>query len=43
MLLKGIGEPFDVHEIRTDLVARSIALLKSLEAERARSTAQKAS
>ena len=43
MLLKGIGEPFDVHEIRTDLVARSISLLKSLEAERARSTAQKAS
>ena len=43
MLLKGIGEPFDVHEIRTDLVARSIDLLKSLEAERAASAAQKAS
>ena len=43
MLLKGIGEPFDVHEIRTDLLARSIDTLKSLEAERTTSSAQKAS
>jgi len=43
MLLKGIGQPFDVHEIRTDLVARSIGLLKSLEAARSASAAQKAS
>ncbi len=43
MLLKGIGRPFDIHEIRTDLVVRSIALLKSLEAERTNASAKKAS
>ena len=43
MLLKGIGRPFDVHEIRTDLVVRSIALLKSLEADRTNASAKKAS
>jgi 3-dehydroquinate synthase len=43
MLLKSIGEPFDVHEIRPDLVARSIATLKTLDAERSSSSAKKAS
>jgi 3-dehydroquinate synthase len=35
MLLKGIGHPFDAHEMRTDLVLQSIAILKRLEAARA--------
>jgi 3-dehydroquinate synthase len=43
MLLKGIGRPFDVHEIRRDLVVRSIHMLKALEADRVDSSAQKAS
>jgi 3-dehydroquinate synthase len=43
MLLKDIGQPFDVHEIRTDLVVRSIEIIKSMEAERAASSAKKAS
>ncbi len=43
MLLKDIGQPFDVHEIRTDLVVRSIEIIKSLEAERVASAAKKAS
>ena len=43
MLLKEIGEPIDVHEISTDLVRRSIATIKTLEAERMRSAAKKAS
>jgi 3-dehydroquinate synthase len=43
MLLKDIGQPFDVHEVRTDLVVRSIEIIKSLEAERAASAAKKAS
>jgi 3-dehydroquinate synthase len=43
MLLKDIGQPFDVHEIRADLVVRSIEIIKSMEAERAASSAKKAS
>ena len=43
MLLKGIGRPFDVHEIRRDLVVRSIGMLKALEADRVDSAAKKAS
>ena len=31
MLLRGIGDPFDAHEIRKDLVARSIDILKALQ------------
>jgi len=43
MLLKGIGRPFDIHELRRDLVIRSIDTLKALEAERVDSAAKKAS
>ena len=43
MLLKDIAQPFDVHAMRTDLVRRSIAMIKSLETERVRSAAKKAS
>jgi 3-dehydroquinate synthase len=43
MLLKDIGDPFDVHDIRPELVARSIALLKTLHAERSAASAKKAS
>jgi|RhiMethySRZTD1v2_1073278.scaffolds.fasta_scaffold242656_2 3-dehydroquinate synthase len=43
MLLKEIGQPFDVHEVRADLVRQSIATIKTLEAERVRSAAKKAS
>jgi 3-dehydroquinate synthase len=43
MLLKEIGQPFDVHEVRTDLVQQAVATIKTLEAERARSAAKKAS
>ncbi|HEU4934851.1 MAG TPA: 3-dehydroquinate synthase [Vicinamibacterales bacterium] len=43
MLLKEIGQPFDVHEVRADLVRQSIATIKTLEAERMRSAAKKAS
>ena len=32
MLLKGIGQPFDVHEIRRDTMVRSIAVLKTIAA-----------
>ena len=32
MLLRGIGEPFDAHEIHRDLVMRSIEILKGLQA-----------
>jgi 3-dehydroquinate synthase len=32
MLLKGIGQPFDVHEIRRDTMVRSISVLKAIEA-----------
>jgi 3-dehydroquinate synthase len=31
MLLRGIGEPFDAHEINRDLVARSVEILKGLQ------------
>jgi 3-dehydroquinate synthase len=31
MLLRGIGEPFDAHEIDRDLVARSVEILKGLQ------------
>jgi 3-dehydroquinate synthase len=31
MLLKGIGSPFDAHEIERDLVVRSIDVLKTLQ------------
>ena len=34
MLLKGIGKPFDAHEIQRDAVVRSIDLLKSLQEQR---------
>lgn len=43
MLLKAIGQPFDVHEIRRDLVVESIAIVKGLEAERVEAAAKKAS
>ena len=43
MLLKAIGQPFDVHEIRMDLVVQSMAIVKGLEAERVESAAKKAS
>ena len=43
MLLKDIGQPFDVHDVSTDLVRQSIATIKALEAERLRSAAKKAS
>jgi 3-dehydroquinate synthase len=32
MLLRGIGNPFDVHEIRKDVMIRSIGLLKDVHA-----------
>jgi 3-dehydroquinate synthase len=34
MLLRGIGDPFDAHEIERDLVARSIDILKTLQEQR---------
>ena len=43
MLLKGIGQPFDVHDIRADLMVKSIGLLKTLESERPATSAKKAS
>lgn len=43
MLLKDIGKSFDAHEIRADLVVRSIEIIKSLEADRIASAAKKAS
>ena len=43
MLLKDIGEPFDVHAIDPGIVERSIAILKGFEVERPASSAQKAS
>jgi 3-dehydroquinate synthase len=43
MLLKGVGEPFEVNEIRPDVMVRSIEILKTIEAGRAEPTAQKAS
>ena len=43
MLLKGIGRPFDVHEVRTDLMLQSIEILKRIEADRTVAAAKKAS
>jgi 3-dehydroquinate synthase len=43
MLLKGIGEPFDVNEIRQDVMVRSIDRLKTLSAGPVETAAQKAS
>jgi 3-dehydroquinate synthase len=43
MLLQEIGQPIDVHEVRADLIRQSIASIKTLEAERRRSAAKKAS
>ncbi len=43
MLLKDIGQPFDVHEIRADLVRQAVAIVKTLEAERVQASAKKAS
>ena len=43
MLLKGIGRPFDVNEVRTDLMLRSIEILKGSEAARETPSAKKAS
>jgi 3-dehydroquinate synthase len=34
MLLKGIGAPFDAHEIQRDPIVRSIGLLKALQEKR---------
>lgn len=43
MMLEDIGRPFDVHEMRTDLIIRSIDILKTLQAAHAEGAAQKAS
>jgi 3-dehydroquinate synthase len=43
MLLAGIGRPFDVNEVRTDLMLQSIEALKRIEAERSVASAKKAS
>jgi hypothetical protein len=43
MMLEDIGRPFDVHQIRTDLMLQSIETLKNIEAARTGTTAQKAS
>jgi 3-dehydroquinate synthase len=43
MLLEGIGRPFDVHDVRADLMLQSIEILKRVEAERAGASAKKAS
>ena len=43
MLLSGIGRPFDVHEIRLDLMTRAIDILKEIEEQRVESAAKKAS
>jgi 3-dehydroquinate synthase len=43
MMLEDIGRPFDVHEIRTDLMLQSIERLKAMEAAPAGRSAQKAS
>jgi 3-dehydroquinate synthase len=43
MLLEDIGRPFDAHEIRTDLMVRSIEILKALDAGRSDGPAQRAS
>ncbi len=43
MMLEDIGRPFDVHDIRTDLMLRSIETLQRLDAEGVSRAAQKAS
>lgn len=43
MMLHDIGRPFDVHEIRADLMLRSIETLKAFPAARSGRAAQKAS
>ena len=43
MLLEDIGRPFDVHDIRLDLMQQSIERLKAMDAARAGRSAQKAS
>jgi 3-dehydroquinate synthase len=43
MLLKEIGQPFDVHDVDAELMRQSIATIKTLEAERIQSAAKKAS
>jgi 3-dehydroquinate synthase len=43
MLLKGIGQPFDVHDMRIDLVTKSIDTLKTLQTQRGASSAKRAS
>ena len=43
MLLKGIGQPFDVNEVRSDLMLQSIEILKRLAADRTHGSAKKAS
>jgi 3-dehydroquinate synthase len=43
MLLKGIGDPFDVNEIRPDVMVRSIDVLKTCDAGRSDRSAKKAS
>jgi 3-dehydroquinate synthase len=43
MLLRDIGSPVDVHEMREDLLVRSIDVLKTLEARRSEPTTEKAS
>jgi 3-dehydroquinate synthase len=39
MLLRGIGDAFDVHEIRPEVMIRSIGVLTRIEAARASSAA----
>lgn len=43
MLLKGIGEPFEVNEVRHDLMLQSIEMLKRIATDRALASAKKAS
>jgi 3-dehydroquinate synthase len=43
MLLEGIGKPFDVNDVRPELMLKSIETLKRLEAERTMASAKKAS
>jgi 3-dehydroquinate synthase len=43
MLLEDIGRPFDAHEIRTELMVRSIEILKAIDAGRSDGSARMAS
>lgn len=43
VLLEDIGRPFEAHEIRTDLMVRSIEILKAIDAGRSDGSAQRAS